>query len=148
MLVERSSTRARSKQKRQQQQKSSAVPPTSISSSTSLSTSAFNKLGLDLRSSLPSFSKSSTNSTSSSSHYEETVTEIEGIVMVTPLAIERYQLNGAIVKRAALPEVITAFLGTKIAGVGRVFLCGTQRGRVYVLKTDLLDSMLVFDTGV
>lgn len=75
------------------------------------------------------------------------VPEIEGVLLVTPRAIERYQLNGLPMKRVALPDTITCFVPTKIAGVGRVFVCGTQKGRVYVLKASMFDSMLIFDTA-
>lgn len=76
-----------------------------------------------------------------------TSVDIEGVLLVTPRSIERYQLNGVPIKRAALPDTITAFNAAKVAGVGRVFICGTQNGRLHVLKTNLLDAMLVFDTG-
>lgn len=135
VLVERSTTKARSKLKRQ-------VAKTSGSStgSTSSTASAVTKLGQDLKSSIAGLAKVSSSGT-------HVVPEIEGVLMVTPLAIERYQLDGSIMKRAALAEPITVFLTTKIAGVGKVVVCGTQTGQVHILKSDLLGSMLVFDTG-
>lgn len=88
--------------------------------------SAKHKFGLDLRSSFAGLAKGTSSISNPAVSVEEIIPEIEGVLLVTPCAIERYQLNGTIVKRAALPEAITAFLGTKIAGIGRVFLCGTQ----------------------
>lgn len=121
VFVERSIVRARLKSRKPLHQKTTMAPSAAPGS-------ALNKLGLDLRSSLAGLTKGTSNITNSSMYYEEVVPEIEGVLVVTPRAIERYQLNGTIVKKAALPEAITAFLGTKVAGVGRVFLCGTQVG--------------------
>lgn len=138
MLVDRSAISSRSKQKRQhQQQRPSSVPG-----------STFNRVGVDLKSSFPGLTKNSLSISSSSNRsHMDFIPDVEGILVVTPLAIEKYQLNGTIVKRAALPAAIAAFICTKIAGVGKVFLCGTHKGEIHVLKADLLDSMLIFGTG-
>lgn len=67
-----------------------------------------------------------TGTTSVTASEDSSVPEIEGVLLVTPRAIERFQLNGLPMKRAALPETITCFVPAKIAGVGRVLICGTQ----------------------
>lgn len=138
-MVERSANVNRSKQRRQHQRQKSS----------STSGSTFNRVGVDLKSSFLGFTKNSGGSNASASKciYTDFIPDVEGILVVTPLAIEKYQLNGTIVKRAALPAAIAAFICTKIAGVGKVFLCGTHKGEIHVLKADLLDSMLIFGTG-
>ncbi|PFH36374.1 hypothetical protein BESB_045660 [Besnoitia besnoiti] len=71
--------------------------------------------------------------------------ELQGLVVATPRVVERYLLDGRLQQRVALPEPLTCFVGGRIGGVGRVLLCGTQGGRVFILKAETFEQLLELD---
>ncbi|KYK66021.1 hypothetical protein TGPRC2_240980 [Toxoplasma gondii TgCatPRC2] len=72
--------------------------------------------------------------------------ELQGLAVATPRVVERYLLDGRLQQRVAVPEPLTCFVGGKIGGVGRVLLCGTQAGRVFVLKAETFEQLLELDS--
>ncbi|CBZ51919.1 conserved hypothetical protein [Neospora caninum Liverpool] len=73
--------------------------------------------------------------------------ELQGLAVATPRVVERYLLDGRLQQRVAVPEPLTCFVGGKIGGVGRVLLCGTQGGRVFILKAETFEQLLELDSS-
>ncbi|KAL8447959.1 hypothetical protein Emag_004157 [Eimeria magna] len=72
--------------------------------------------------------------------------ELQGLVVASPLSLERFSFEGRLLQRAAPPQPLTCCRGGKIGGVGRVLLCGSQAGRVFIVNAETFDLMLELDT--
>jgi hypothetical protein len=57
---------------------------------------------------------------------EQDNADVDAVLMVTPRAIERYLLDGELIKRTVPPDTITCCMPSFIPGIGRVLICGTQ----------------------
>lgn len=68
--------------------------------------------------------------------------ELNGLVVATPRVIERFTLDGKMCQHVGLPEPLTCFTNGKIGGMGRVLLCATQGGKVFILKANSFENML------
>lgn len=71
--------------------------------------------------------------------------ELQGLVVASPLSLERFSFEGRLLQRAAPPQPLTCCRGGKIGGVGRVLLCGSQAGRVFIVNAETFDLMLELD---
>ncbi|OEH78178.1 hypothetical protein cyc_01620 [Cyclospora cayetanensis] len=72
--------------------------------------------------------------------------ELQGLVVASPLSLERFSFEGQLLQRAAPPQPLTCCRGGKIGGVGRVLLCGSQSGTVFIVNAETFELMLELDT--
>eukprot|EP01071_Lankesteria_metandrocarpae_P008400 Lankesteria_metandrocarpae@DN4954_c0_g1_i11.p1 len=74
-----------------------------------------------------------------------TTGDTPGLIVLTPRAADWYQLDGQNTNSTVFPEPANAFCFARVAGVGRVFVFSSQRGRVFIVKVDEPSSMIIVD---